>query len=206
MSSKRERKEDLTTDTSSPSIPTSTTTTHSPSEVQRRRRQQQEAHKSINKTLDVTKDNIRKATDEARREIPSYTQAINEYQQQTIQAAREIVDDYIESQKEIINSLQSTWLPQIEIVNRAFTASLVSPRHVVDNYARVVSSMAYNTVIATRLVNSTIFANLEMFNRSLQNAIDNVKEISRIGVNSVKTFEQVSRVTNTAAATTATTL
>jgi hypothetical protein len=202
MSSKRERKEDLTTDTSSPSTPTSTTTTRSPSEVQR----QQEAHKSINKTLDVTKDNIRKATDEARREIPSYTQAINEYQQQTIQAAREIVDDYIESQKEIINSLQSTWLPQIEIVNRAFTASLVSPRHVVDNYARVVSSMAYNTVIATRLVNSTIFANLEMFNRSLQNAIDNVKEISRIGVNSVKTFEQVSRVTNTAAATTATTL
>ena len=204
MSSKRERKEDLTTDTSSPSTPTSTTTTHSPPEVQRQ--QQQEAHKSINKTLDVTKDNIRKATDEARREIPSYTQAINEYQQQTIQAAREIVDDYIESQKEIINSLQSTWLPQIEIVNRAFTASLVSPRHVVDNYARVVSSMAYNTVIATRLVNSTIFANLEMFNRSLQNAIDNVKEISRIGVNSVKTFEQVSRVTNTAAATTATTL
>jgi hypothetical protein len=202
MSSKRERKEDLTTDTSSPSTPTSTTTTRSPSEVQR----QQEAHKSINKTLDVTKDNIRKATDEARREIPSYTQAINEYQQQTIQAAREIVDDYIESQKEIINSLQSTWLPQIEIVNRAFTASLVSPRHVVDNYARVVSSMAYNTVIATRLVNSTIFANLEMFNRSLQNAIDNVKEISRIGVNSVKTFEQVSRVTNTAAATMATTL
>jgi hypothetical protein len=202
MSSKRERKEDLTTDTSSPSTPTSTTTTRSTSEVQR----QQEAHKSINKTLDVTKDNIRKATDEARREIPSYTQAINEYQQQTIQAAREIVDDYIESQKEIINSLQSTWLPQIEIVNRAFTASLVSPRHVVDNYARVVSSMAYNTVIATRLVNSTIFANLEMFNRSLQNAIDNVKEISRIGVNSVKTFEQVSRVTNTAAATMATTL
>src|SRR5919198_3446808 len=205
MSSKRERKEDLTTDTSSPSIPTSTTTTHSPSEVRRRRQQQQEAHKSINKTLDVTKDNIRKATDEARREIPSYTQAINEYQQQTIQAAREIVDDYIESQKEIINSLQSTWLSQIETVNRAFTASLVSPRHVVDNYARVVSSMAYNTVIATRLVNSTIFANLEMFNRSLQNAIDNVKEISRIGVNSVKTFEQVSRVTNTAAATTGTT-
>ena len=204
MSSKRERKEDLTTDTSSPSTPTSTTTTHSPPEVQRQ--QQQEAHKSINKTLDVTKDNIRKATDEARREIPSYTQAINEYQQQTIQAAREIVDDYIESQKEIINSLQSTWLPQIETANRAFTASLVSPRHVVDNYARVVSSMAYNTVIATRLVNSTIFANLEMFNRSLQNAIDNVKEISRIGVNSVKTFEQVSRVTNTAAATTATTL
>src|ERR687883_303127 len=100
MSSKRERKEDLT-DTSSPSTPTSTTTTHSPSEVQRQR---QEAHKSINKTLDVTKDNIRKATEKARSEIPGYTQAINEYQLQTIQAARGIVDDYIESQKEIINS------------------------------------------------------------------------------------------------------
>jgi ElaB/YqjD/DUF883 family membrane-anchored ribosome-binding protein len=174
---------------------TTTTSTTSPTENNAQYRQ------TVNRALDETKDNIRKSTDEARKEIPRYTQAVNEYQEQTIQAAREIADNYIESQKQIINSLQSAWIPQIDAANRMFTASVISPRHVVDNYSRLVSSVADNTVTATRLVNNTIFANLEAFKTCVQNARDNVKEFSRIGVNSTKTFEQVSRDT-TAATTT----
>jgi vacuolar-type H+-ATPase subunit H len=177
---------------------TTTTTSTSPTENSAQYRQ------TVNRALDETKDNIRKSTDEARKEIPRYTQAVNEYQEQTIQAAREIADNYIESQKQIINSLQSAWIPQIDAANRMFTACVISPRHVVDNYSRVVSSIADNTVTATRLVNNTIFANLEAFKTCVQNARDNVKEFSRIGVNSTKTFEQVSRDTTAATTTTAT--
>ena len=99
---------------------------------------------SLHKALDDGRDNIRKATDEARREIPRYTQAVNEYQEQAIQAAREIADNYLESQKQIINSLQSAWLPQIEAANRVFT-SWISPRHLTHSYARVVSNIADNS-------------------------------------------------------------
>jgi ElaB/YqjD/DUF883 family membrane-anchored ribosome-binding protein len=176
-------------------ITTSSSTT-SPTEHSAQYRQ------TVNRALDETRDNIRRSTDEARREIPRYTQAVNEYQEQTIQAAREIADNYIESQKEIINSLQLAWLPQIEAANKLFTASWVSPRHVVDNYARVVSSLADNAVTATRLINNTMFANMEAFKTSIQNARDNAREFSRIGVNSTKTFEQVSRDTTTATTTT----
>ena len=177
-------------------ITTSSSTT-SPTEHNAQYRQ------TVNRALDETRDNIRRSTDEARREIPRYTQAVNEYQEQTIQASREIADNYIESQREIINSLQSACLPQIEAANKLFTASVVSPRHVVDNYARVVSNVADNTVTATRLINNTIFANMEAFKTCVQNARDNVKEFSRIGVNNAKTFEQVSRDTTTARTTTA---
>jgi hypothetical protein len=176
---------------------TTSTSTTSPTEHNAQYRQ------TVNRALDETRDNIRRSTDEARREIPRYTQAVNEYQEQTIQAAREIADNYIESQREIINSLQSACLPQIEAANKLFTASVVSPRHVVDNYARVVSNVADNTVTATRLINNTIFANMEAFKTCVQNARDNVKEFSRIGVNNAKTFEQVSRDTTTARTTTA---
>jgi hypothetical protein len=61
-----------------------------------------------------------------------------------------------------------------------------------DNYARIVSSLADNTIAATRLVNNMLFANLEAFKTSLQNARDNAKEFSRIGVNAAKRFEQAS--------------
>ena len=177
---------------------TTSSSTTSPTEHNAQYRQ------TVNRALDETRDNIRRSTDEARREIPRYTQAVNEYQEQTIQAAREIADNYIESQREIINSLQSACLPQIEAANKLFTASVVSPRHVVDNYARVVSNVADNTVTATRLINNSIFANMEAFKTCVQNARDNVKEFSRIGVNNAKTFEQVSRDTTTARTTTTT--
>jgi hypothetical protein len=61
--------------------------------------------------LDETKNNIGRSIDESRSQIPRYTQIINESQEQVITSAREIADNYIESQKEIINSLQSLWTP-----------------------------------------------------------------------------------------------
>ena len=190
MSTTKEKreKEEVTTKVTSPS--TSTTSNTTSSQIQ-----QEEQRYAVNRALDETKDNIRKTTDEARRDIPRYTQAVNEYHEQTIQAAREITDNYLDSQKEIINSYQSAWLPQIEAANRAFVSSWMSPRQFVDNYARVVSSFADNSIAATRLVNNTIFASLEGFKTSVQNTRDNAKEFSRIGVNTVKTFEQTSRDT-----------
>jgi hypothetical protein len=184
MSTRKEQKEGVEESTA-------TTTNASPSRVQ------QEQQHSVNKALDQTKANIRMATDEARREIPRYTQAVNEYQEQTIEAVREIADSYIESQKQIINSFQLAWLPQVEAANKVINASWASPRHFADNYAKVVSTLADNTMVATRLVNNTIFANLETFKTSVQNARDNAKEFSRIGVNSARTVEQASRDTTT---------
>jgi hypothetical protein len=190
MSTTKEQRREKQEETTTVTPPTSTTATATSSQVQREQRQ------SVNRALDETKDNIRRTTDEARRDIPRYTQAVNEYHEQTIQTAREIADNFLESQKEIINSLQSAWVPQIEAANRVFTSNwMVSPRHLADNYARMVSSFADNTIAATKLVNNTLFANLEAFKTSVQNARDNVKEFSRIGVNSAKTLEQTSRDT-----------
>ena len=193
---KEKREKEEVTKVTSPSTTTASNNTMSYSSSSSPQIQQEEQRYAVNRALDETKDNIRKTTDEARRDIPRYTQAVNEYHEQTIQAARDIADNYLESQKEIINSFQSAWLPQIEAVNRAFVSSWMSPRHFVDNYARVVSSFADNTIAATRLVNNAIFANLEGFKTTVQNTRDNAKEFSRIGVNAAKTLEQTSRDVN----------
>jgi len=191
MSTKEQRREREETINESPSSTSSTTTgfATSPSDMQQRDQQQH----SVNRALDQTRDNIRRATDEARKDIPRYTRAVNEYQEQTIQAAREIADNYIEAQKQIINSLQLAWVPQIEAANRVFTTGWVSPRHLADNYTRVVSTLAENTLAANKMLNNAIFANLEAFKTSVQNARDTVKEFTRIGVNSARTVEQTSR-------------
>jgi hypothetical protein len=66
---------------------------------------------------------------------------------------------------------------------------------VTEHYARLVSAFADNTIAVTKLVNNAVFANLEAFKASVQTARDNVKEFSRIGVNSARILEQTSRDT-----------
>jgi hypothetical protein len=187
MSSKKEEQKTTTTVTSS-------STTASPSQ------QLQEQHHLVNRSLDETRDNIRRSIDESRSQIPRYTQAVSDYQEQTIQAAREIADNYVESQKQIINSFQSVLTPYGENVNdiTANWATLFSPRRVSEVYANIVSNFANNVITATRVTNNMIFGNMEAFKTSLQQAKDSAKEFSRIGVNVAKTFEQTSSDNNNA--------
>ena len=50
----------------------------------------------INIALDETKSTVRKTTDEAVKEIPRFTKAVNEYQQETIQASKDSTDSFRE--------------------------------------------------------------------------------------------------------------
>ena len=64
---------------------------------------QRESQEIVSRTLDEAKDNTRRAMEEARRDISVRTATFNDYQEQTINAARDIAENYLESQKEIIN-------------------------------------------------------------------------------------------------------
>jgi hypothetical protein len=143
---------------------------------------QREQEQAVTRALDESKDNIKKTTNEARREIPRYTDVVSDYQENTVQAIREVADSYIESQKDIIvNSFQlwSNWM--------------ISPRQIAEEYSNAVSTLADNAVSATRLANNTISANLQVFNTSVQTAKENAKELSKISGNTIKAFQQVSK-------------
>ena len=174
-STRKDRKEDENT-----SVP-------SPSQIQREQQQ------AVNKALDETKDEIKVATREAARDIPQYTQRLGDIQEQTIQTTREIADNYIESQKEIISIYQSVWTPFIENANSRFwNYWSISPKGIAETYGTVISSFADNVISATRLTNNTVSANMELFSTALQQTKDNSKEFSRLGINAAKVFNEAS--------------
>src|SRR6476660_5275781 len=72
---------------------------------------------SVNRSLDETKHNINRSIDESKNQIPHFNTIVNSYQEQSLQTAKEISEQFIESQKSIINSLQSAWRPY----NESFT-------------------------------------------------------------------------------------
>ena len=152
-------------------------------------REQQE---TVNRAFDQTRDNIKKTVNEARKDVSLYSEQFTNLQERVIETTRNIAETYIESQREIFNSFnQSMWIPYVEnVANRttAYHGAFYSPR--AEAYANTVGNMVDNFVTATRMVNKTVFANAGLINTSLQQASDNAREYSRIGINAAKNIHE----------------
>ncbi len=155
-------------------------------------------NESINRSLDEAKDNIKKSIDESKNQIPKYNNIVNTYQEQSLQTAREISEEFIDSQKEIISSLQSAWAPYSQSFTGLVTR-FASPDAATKAYSRFVSNVADNAVSAIRLTNNMIFSNLDSWKTVMQQAKDNSRHLSNLSVNTAKTFEQNSRQLTSAA-------
>jgi hypothetical protein len=158
----------------------------SPSQTQK---DQQEA---INKTFDQTRNNVRKTVNEAKKDISVYAEQFTNLQERVIDTARDITESYIESQREIFNSFnQEVLTPYVEnVVNRtpSFPGAFSPSRAEV--YGNTFTNLVDNFVTATRLVNKTVFANAGLINASLQQAGNNAREYSRIGVNAARNVHE----------------
>jgi hypothetical protein len=153
---------------------------------------QHDFNESVNRSLDQTKDNINRSIEESRNQIPHYNTIVNSYQEQTLQATKEISENFIESQKTVIRSIQSAWGPYqqnfIHTVN-----SWNSPESIANAYSRFVSNVADNAVSAMRTTNNIIFSNLDSMKSVMQQVKDNSKQIFNLNSKTAQTFEQNSR-------------
>ena len=130
--------------------------------------QQEEIREAMIDAFEEAKDSTQRAVQEARKEIPRYTEAVNNYQEQILESAKEIAENYIDSQKDIINSFQqSAWISRIRNAYQTFWSNwVVSPREMTETYANMVSRSVDNTFTATRLANNIALANMEAFRMS----------------------------------------
>ena len=147
---------------------------------------------SVKQSFDETKDNIKRSIDESRKQIPKINDIVNSYQEQSLQTAKEISEEYIDSQKQVVNSLQSAWRPYNEAFNGLVT-NFYSPESAMRAYTTFVSNVADNTVSTIRLSNNVIFSSLDAWKPVLQQTKDVSRHISNMGVNTARTFEQNSR-------------
>ena len=144
----------------------------------------------INTTLDETKSSVNKTTDEAKKEVPRFTKAFNEYQEESIQATKDIADNFLESQKEVIHSMQSLWIPYMENVQNSYW-SYWTPKSAAENYTRAVSNITDSTIAATRLANNFMFASMEAWRTTIRHTRDNAIEFSRLNANYARTFRNL---------------
>jgi hypothetical protein len=157
--------------------------------------QQQQQHEVTIRSIDETKDSIHKAIEEVRRETPRYSQTITDFQNQTADATREITDSFLDSQKEVINSIQSAWTPIVQRTGYNWTIGIIgtpffSPVQIADIYARTIGAITEAYVASTRMATNVLFAGIEATRATTNYTRQNAKEAARITSNTAKTFAQ----------------
>ncbi|MGH9976271.1 MAG: hypothetical protein ACRD8Z_10615 [Nitrososphaeraceae archaeon] len=156
----------------------------------------QEFQQDVKRSLDETKDNVKKSIDEAKTQIPKYTNVVKNYQEQALQSTREMVVDYIDAQKSIIDSVFNfaVWEPYYWNLYRMYSYWF-SPRIPVEIYARTVSNIADNISAAAKMNNDIVFGNINAVGNAFKRGQQHTKELARINVNNAKTIANTARET-----------
>ena len=142
---------------------------------------QEQEQEAIETVLDETKRAIKKTVSEAKREIPRYTQAIGQLQEETIQATKEIGYDCIELQREAANLI-----PKLQERYLSYAMPWMSPTLVAEYYSRMVDNFVDNAVSATNLANNLVMINTE----SIQRLTDCNREYWRVGVENAEAISR----------------
>ena len=153
---------------------------------------------SLKQTFDESKKSIDESIKEARNQIPRYTETVNQVQEQTLQATKDIAENYLEYQKQTIDSFQSVSTPYIHNVNNQFLNNQDYFRRMPEMYTKLVNNYAENTIAMSRIFNDMAFSNIELFKNVVDNTKKQSKQLAEIGKRNVSVYERIERDSNDA--------
>ena len=154
----------------------------------------QDFQHTLHSSLDTTKENVKKSIDEARTQIPRFTDVVTKYQEQVLQSTGKMVEDYLEAQKSVIDSVFNSAAPYYENANRIHDYWF-SPRVTAEIWTRSVSNIAENVSASVRIGNNILFGYIEAFGNAFERAQQHTKELSRINVDNAKTIANTAKET-----------
>ena len=148
---------------------------------------QQEFQATLDRSLDETKKNLRRSINEAKAQVPQYANIVKSYEEQAFESTGKMVEDFIETQKTVMNSFFNSVTPYYENVNRMYNYWF-SARVPAETYVRSVNNIAENLSASVRIGNDILFGNIEAFGNAFERAQRHTKELSRINVDNAKTI------------------
>jgi hypothetical protein len=153
----------------------------------------EENTESLEQAFDESKKNIDENIREARNQIPRYTESVNQVQEQTLQATRDIAESYLDYQRQTIDSFQSISTQYMYDVHSQFLNSQDYFRSIPEMYSKLVSNYAENTIAMSRIFNDMAFSNIDVFKNVVDNTKKQSKYLAEIGKRNVATYERIER-------------
>jgi hypothetical protein len=153
----------------------------------------EETTQSLNQVFEESKKSIERNINEAKNQIPVYTKTINEVQEQAVQATRDITENYLDYQKQAIDSFQSIVTPYIENVNNQLWNNQDIFRRIPEVYSKMANNYAENSVALSRLINNIAFSNVDIVKSVINNTKEQSKQFAEIGKRNARVYESVER-------------
>jgi len=153
---------------------------------------------SLEQAFNESKKSIDESIREARNQIPRYTDTVNQVQEQALQATKDIAENYLEYQKQAIDSFQSVSTPYIQNVNNQLLNNQDYYRRMPEMYSKLVNNYAENTIAMSRIFNDMAFSNIELFKNVVDNTKKQSKHLAEIGKRNVSAYERIERDSNDA--------
>ena len=158
----------------------------------------EENTESLEQAIEESKNNIDKNIREARNQIPRYTETVNQVQEQTLQATKDIAESYLDYQRQAIDSYQSVSTPYLYNINNQILNSQDYFRSIPEMYSKLVSNYAENTIAMSRIFNDMAFSNIEVFKHIVDNTKKQSKQFAEIGKRNVSAYERIEKDNNDA--------
>ena len=86
----------------------------------------QEFQTTFDRSLDETKKNLRRSITEAKAQVPQYANAVKNYEEQALESTGKMVEDFIDTQKTVLNSFFNSAAPYYENVNSMYLSLVFS--------------------------------------------------------------------------------
>ena len=153
----------------------------------------EENTESLEQAFDESKKNIDENIREARNQIPRYTETVNQVQEQTLQATKDIAESYLDYQKQAIDSFQSISTQYMYDIHSQFLNSQDYFRSIPEMYSKLVSNYAENTIAMSRIFNDMAFSNAQVFKHIVDNTKKQSKHLAEIGKRNVSAYETIER-------------
>lgn len=196
--SKQDRKETSTSTTSSTTKDNVDQAVQINSEIFNRA--VEENTQSLNQAFDESRKNIERNINEAKSQIPLYTKSITEVQEQAVQATQVIAENYLDYQKQTIDSFQTIVTPYFENANNQLWNNQLWNnqdifRKYPEIYSRIANNCAENTVAITRVINNIAISNVEIAKTVINNTKEQSKQFAEIGKRNARVYESLERDT-----------
>lgn len=189
--SKQDKKETTTSTTSSTTRDNLDQAVHNNTEIFNRA--VEETTQSLNQVFDESKKSIERNINEAKNQIPLYTKTINEVQEQAVQATRDIAENYLDYQKQAIDSFQSIVTPYFENANNQLWNNQDIFRRIPEIYSKIANNYAENTVALSRIMNNIAFSNVDIVKSVINNTKEQSKQFAEIGKRNARVYESFER-------------
>ena len=133
---------------------------------------EEESAQAVINASEDSKSTIETSIEGTRNQIARYTQAITDTQKQTTQTTKTLAENYLEFQKQAMNSFQSVFIPYFENFQNQLWNNQEYFRSIPEMYSKMISNYTESVFAFSKMWSDIAFSNVGFFKNVINKADD----------------------------------